>query len=38
MQVGIQFGEDRAYKVGETVTLIVRLRNNGKKDVPFSLQ
>ena len=36
VQVGIQFGEDRTYKVGETVTLTVRLRNNGKKDVPFS--
>jgi RNA polymerase sigma factor (sigma-70 family) len=36
VQVGIQFGEDRVYKVGETVTLIVRLRNNGKQDVPFS--
>ncbi len=36
MQVGILFGEHRAYKVGETVTLTVRLRNNGKKDVPFS--
>jgi hypothetical protein len=35
VQVGIQFGEDRTYKVGETVTLTVRLRNNGKKDVPF---
>ena len=35
VQVGIQFGEDRVYKIGETVTLIVRLRNNGKKDVPF---
>jgi predicted DNA-binding protein (UPF0251 family) len=35
VQVGIQFGDDRVYKVGETVTLIVRLRNNGKKDVPF---
>jgi RNA polymerase sigma factor (sigma-70 family) len=35
VQVGIQFDEDRAYTVGETVTLIVRLRNNGKKDVPF---
>jgi RNA polymerase sigma factor (sigma-70 family) len=36
VQVGILFGEDRVYKVGETVTLIVRLRNNGKKDVPFN--
>jgi hypothetical protein len=35
VQVRIQFGEHRVYKVGETVTLIVRLRNNGKKDVPF---
>jgi RNA polymerase sigma factor (sigma-70 family) len=35
-QVGIQFGEDRVYKVGETVTLVIRLRNNGKKDLPFS--
>ena len=35
VQVGIQVGEDRVYKVGETVTLIVRLRNNGKQDVPF---
>ena len=34
-QAGIQVGEDRVYKVGETVTLIVRLRNNGKQDVPF---
>ena len=36
VQVGILFGEHRAYKVGETVTLTVRLRNNGKKEVPFS--
>jgi RNA polymerase sigma factor (sigma-70 family) len=35
VQVGIKLGEDRVYKVGETLTLIVRLRNNGKKDVPF---
>ncbi len=35
VQVGIQFDADRAYTVGETVTLIVRLRNNGKKDVPL---
>jgi len=35
MQVGIRFGKDRVYKVGETLTLIVRLRNNGKKDLPF---
>jgi len=35
VQVGIRFGEDRVYKIGETVTLIVRLRNNGKKDVPL---
>jgi hypothetical protein len=35
VQVGIQLDEDRAYKVGEAVTLIVRLRNNGKTDVPF---
>lgn len=36
VQVGIQLGQDRAYKVGETVTLVVRLRNNGKKEVPFN--
>jgi RNA polymerase sigma factor (sigma-70 family) len=35
MQVGIQFREDRVYKIGESVTLIVRLRNKGQKDVPF---
>jgi RNA polymerase sigma factor (sigma-70 family) len=37
VQVGIRLGEDRAYKVGETVTLIVRLRNNGKMEVPYLL-
>jgi RNA polymerase sigma factor (sigma-70 family) len=37
VQVGIRLGEDRVYKVGETVTLIVRLRNNGKKEVPYLL-
>ena len=35
MQIGIQLGENRVYKVGETVTLILRLRNNGKNEVPF---
>ncbi len=36
VQIGIQLGEHRVYKVGETVTLILRLRNNGKNEVPFS--
>jgi len=36
VQIGIQLGENRVYKVGETVTLILRLRNNGKNEVPFS--
>ena len=36
VQIGIQLGEQRVYTVGETVTLIVRLRNNGKKEVPYS--
>ena len=35
VQIGIQLGENRVYKVGETVTLILRLRNNGKNEVPF---
>ena len=32
VQIGVQLGEQRVYAVGETVTLVVRLRNNGKKD------
>ncbi|HEV3440388.1 MAG TPA: sigma-70 family RNA polymerase sigma factor [Gemmata sp.] len=36
VQIGIQLGEQRVYTVGETVTLIVRIRNNGKKEVPYS--
>jgi RNA polymerase sigma factor (sigma-70 family) len=36
VQIGIQLSETRVYKVGETVTLIIRLRNNGKYEVPFS--
>jgi RNA polymerase sigma factor (sigma-70 family) len=35
VQIGIRLGENRVYKVGETVTLIIRLRNNGKTEVPF---
>ncbi len=35
VQIGISLGEQRAYKVGEAVTLIVRVRNNGKKEVPY---
>ncbi len=35
VQVGIQLGEHRAYQVGENVTLILRVRNNGKVAVPF---
>jgi RNA polymerase sigma factor (sigma-70 family) len=36
VQIGIQLGEQRVYTVGETVTLIVRIRNNGKKEVSYS--
>ncbi len=35
VQIGIQLGENRVYQVGETVTLVLRLRNNGKNEVPF---
>jgi hypothetical protein len=35
VQVGIQLGKNRVYQVGETVTLTLRLRNNGKEPVPF---
>ena len=35
VQIGIQLGKRRVYQVGETVTLILRLRNNGKEVVPF---
>ena len=35
VQIGIQLGENRVYKVGETVTLILRLRNNGKTKCRF---
>jgi hypothetical protein len=36
VQIGIQLGENRVYRVGESATLIVRIRNNGKKEVPYS--
>ncbi|MDB5307179.1 MAG: hypothetical protein JWO38_1381 [Gemmataceae bacterium] len=36
VQIGIQLGEQRVYTVGETATLIVRIRNNGKQEVPYS--
>lgn len=35
VQIGIQLGEHRVYTIGETVTLILRVRNNGKNEVPF---
>jgi hypothetical protein len=37
MQAGLGFrpGEHRAYTTGETVTLVVRVRNVGKKEVKF---
>jgi|GEM_PF-1875446 len=35
VQIGIRLGENRVYQVGETVTLVLRLRNNGKERVPF---
>jgi RNA polymerase sigma factor (sigma-70 family) len=36
VQAGLLLGEHRVYKVGETVTLIVRIRNIGRRDVPFN--
>jgi RNA polymerase sigma factor (sigma-70 family) len=38
VQAGLGFpvGAKRAYSPGETVKLVVRVRNNGKKDVKFS--
>ena len=38
VQAGLGFrpGEQRAYRIGETVRLVVRVRNVGKKEVMFS--
>ncbi len=35
VQIGIRLGEQRIYEVGENATLILRLRNNGKVQVPY---
>ena len=35
VQIGVRLGEQRIYEAGENVTLILRLRNNGKVQVPY---
>lgn len=35
VQIGARLGEQRIYEAGESATLILRLRNNGKVQVPY---